>query len=109
MVRFHFRGASGVEHDASASPPHLARIIRRCVDLPGQALFQYVDETSERRTIDLLGVNTHLHMIVGTGFAPKDYRTRAGSVLALDLLRKRAWNPLSEACRQVGGEKAIGA
>ncbi|CAJ0818469.1 hypothetical protein LMG19087_03443 [Ralstonia wenshanensis] len=100
-VRFQFRGKSGVEHDVSVSDPRLARIIRRCVDLPGQELFQYIDEAGERRVVDSMDVNAYLQEITGADFTAKDYRTWAGSVLALDLLRGRTSANVTEARRQV--------
>lgn len=100
-VRFQFRGKSGVEHDVSVSDPRLARIIRRCVDLPGQELFQYIDEAGERRAVDSTDVNAYLQEISGADFTAKDYRTWAGSVLALDLLRGRTPTNVTEARRQV--------
>lgn len=100
-VRFQFRGKSGVEHDVSVSDPRLARIIRRCVDLPGQELFQYIDEAGDRRVVDSTDVNAYLQEIGGADFTAKDYRTWAGSVLALDLLRGRTLTNVTEARRQV--------
>lgn len=100
-VRFHFRGKSGVEHDVSVEDPRLARIIRRCVDLPGQELFQYIDETGERRVVDSADVNAYLRDLTGADFTAKDYRTWAGSVLALALLRERSSENASDARRQV--------
>ena len=106
-VRFHFRGKSGVEHDVSVSDPRLARIIRRCVDLPGQELFQYIDDAGERRVVDSADVNAYLQDITGADFTAKDYRTWAGSVLALDVLRGRSWTRDTEARRHV--VEAVGA
>jgi DNA topoisomerase-1 len=100
-VRFHFRGKSGVEHDVSVSDPRLARIIRRCVDLPGQELFQYIDEAGERRAVDSADVNTYLQSLTGADFTAKDYRTWAGSALALERLRGRAPASSADARRQV--------
>lgn len=100
-VRFQFRGKSGVEHDVSVSDPRLARIIRRCVDLPGQELFQYIDEAGECSVVDSMDVNAYLQDITGADFTAKDYRTWAGSVLALDLLRGRTSANVTEARRQV--------
>lgn len=100
-VRFHFRGKSGVEHDVSVSDPRLARIIRRCVDLPGQELFQYIDDAGERRVVGSADVNTYLQTLTGADFTAKDYRTWAGSVLALDLLRERTAESATDARRQV--------
>lgn len=106
-VRFQFRGKSGIGHDVSVSDPRLARTIRRCVDLPGQELFQYIDEAGERRAVDSADVNAYLQDITGADFTAKDYRTWAGSVLALDVLRGRAWTRDTEARRHV--VEAVGA
>jgi DNA topoisomerase-1 len=79
----------------------LARIIKRCQDIPGQNLFQYLDENGERHTISSADVNAYLQTLTGADFTAKDYRTWAGSVLALSVLRDMPWEPESEAKRQV--------
>src|SRR5205809_7896595 len=48
VLRFSFRGKSGVEHTIAVADPRLARIIQRCRELPGQELFQYVDRARKR-------------------------------------------------------------
>lgn len=106
-VRFHFRGKSGVEHDVSVSDPRLARIIRHCVDLPGQELFQYADETGTRHTVDSADVNAYLQTLTDGDFTAKDYRTWAGSVLTLELLRGHAYEQVTEARRHVADAIAM--
>src|SRR3954471_3973265 len=51
VLRFSFRGKSGVEHTIAVADPRLARIIQRCRDLPGQDLFQYLDAGSRRHLV----------------------------------------------------------
>jgi DNA topoisomerase-1 len=87
-VRFHFRGKSGVYHEVSIRDPAIARIVRRCRDLPGEELFQYLDESGDPATIDAADVNAYIRDLAGEDFTAKDFRTWAGSVLALTALRE---------------------
>jgi DNA topoisomerase I len=100
-IRFQFRGKSGVEHQITVKDRRLARIIRRCQEIPGQNLFQYLDEHGERHAITSADVNAYLQTLTGADFTAKDYRTWAGSVLALAVLRKLQWQPESEAKRHM--------
>jgi len=102
-LRFQFRGKSGIEHDVSVSDPRIARIIKRCMDLPGHDLFQYLDANGERHTVSSSDINDYLHDITGADFTAKDYRTWAGSVFALAALRKLAWETVTEARKHVVG------
>ncbi|WP_019139784.1 DNA topoisomerase IB [Noviherbaspirillum massiliense] len=81
-VLFRFRGKSGVQHEIKVDDPRLARIIRKSRDLPGQELFQYVDEDGEQRTVDSADVNDYLRSITGEDYTAKDFRTWAGTMLA---------------------------
>lgn len=90
QVTFSFQGKSKVHHSVSLHDRRLARIIKQCEDLPGYELFQYVDESGERHSIDSSDVNEYLRDITGQHFTAKDFRTWAGSVLACDLLRGMA-------------------
>jgi DNA topoisomerase-1 len=81
-VRFHFRGKSGVFHEVSIHDAAIARIVRRCRDLPGQELFQYLDENGDPATIDSADVNDYIRELAGQEFTAKDFRTWAGTVLA---------------------------
>lgn len=87
-IRFNFRGKSGVEHQVSLQHPRLARIVRRCLELPGQHLFQYLDEDKQRRVVTSSDINQYLQEQSGEDFTAKDYRTWAGTALALDQLRQ---------------------
>jgi DNA topoisomerase-1 len=86
-VKFEFRGKSGVRHKVDLDNRRLAAVIKACRDLPGYELFQYVDETGKRQTIESLDVNAYLREITGQDFTSKDFRTWAGTVLAAQLLR----------------------
>ncbi|MBG7618778.1 DNA topoisomerase IB [Herbaspirillum sp. AP02] len=81
-VLFHFRGKSGVQHDIKLHDPYVARIIRKMRELPGQELFQYVDDEGQRHCIDSGDVNAYLREAAGEDFSAKDFRTWAGTVLA---------------------------
>jgi DNA topoisomerase I len=81
-IRFKFRGKSGVDHDIELSDHRLAKIIKRCQDIPGQELFQYLDEEDKRQSIDSGDINDYLKEITDLDFTAKDFRTWAGTVLA---------------------------
>jgi len=81
-VEFKFRGKSGVYHKIHVHDRRLARIIRSTRDLPGQELFQYVDEDGETHSIDSSDVNEYLRTITGEDYTAKDFRTWSGTVLA---------------------------
>ncbi|KND55053.1 DNA topoisomerase IB (poxvirus type) [Candidatus Paraburkholderia kirkii] len=86
MLRFRFRGKSGIEHDVAVSDARVACIVRRCMDLPEQDLFQYLDADGTRRSVSSSDINEYLHDITDVDFTAKDYRTWAGSVFALAAL-----------------------
>ena len=81
-VEFRFRGKSGVYHKIHVHDRRLARIIRSSRDLPGQELFQYIDEDGETHSIDSSDVNDYLRAITGEDYTAKDFRTWSGTVLA---------------------------
>ena len=85
-MRFHFRGKSGVFHEISIHDAAIARTVRRCRDLPGQELFQYLNEDGQPATIDSADVNEYIRDVAGDEFTAKDYRTWAGTVLAATAL-----------------------
>jgi DNA topoisomerase-1 len=87
-LRFRFRGKSGIEHDIDVEDPRVARIVRKCLDLPGHELFQYIDDAGVRRPVGSSDINDYLREASGADFTAKDYRTWAGSVLALGALRR---------------------
>lgn len=87
QIRFEFQGKSGKCHSVEVRDPRLAHIIRRCEDLPGYELFQYVDDSGERRSIESADVNRYLEEITGQHFTAKDFRTWGGTVIAARTLR----------------------
>jgi DNA topoisomerase-1 len=87
-VGFRFRGKSGVYHDVKVHDRRLARIIQRTRDLPGQDLFQYLDEAGETHTVGSADVNDYLRAITGEDYTAKDFRTWSGTVLAAMALQE---------------------
>ncbi|MDB5991829.1 MAG: topoisomerase [Herbaspirillum sp.] len=87
-VEFHFRGKSGVMHAIKLQDPRMARIIQRIRDLPGQELFQYVDDDGVQHTIGSADVNDYLHSLTGEDYTAKDFRTWAGTMLAAMALQE---------------------
>jgi DNA topoisomerase I len=87
-VTFDFKGKSGVEHTIDMQDRRLAAIIKRCQDLPGYELFQYLDPEGEHHSIDASDVNDYLRQITEQDFTAKDFRTWAGTVLACEMLRQ---------------------
>ena len=81
-VVFNFRGKSNQHHEITLTDKKLARIVKRCRDLPGQDLFQYIDPQGERRAINSGDVNGYIQGIIGDEFSAKDFRTWAGTLLA---------------------------
>jgi DNA topoisomerase-1 len=86
-VRFKFQGKSGKRHMIDISDRRLARIVKRCLDLPGYELFQYVEDDGTVHSIDSSDVNEYLRNITEQPFTAKDFRTWAGTVLACLELR----------------------
>ena len=82
QIHFTFRGKGGKPHEISLTDRHLARLVKRLRELPGQDLFQYVDESDQRARITSADVNEYLGEIAGQEFTAKDFRTWAGSLLA---------------------------
>jgi DNA topoisomerase-1 len=81
VVKFVFRGKSGIRHSVRVTDRRLARIVKRCRDLPGQELFQYVDSDGRVCDVGSGDVNSYLREICGEDFTAKDFRTWAGTVL----------------------------
>jgi len=81
-LRFRFRGKSGRLHEVDVTDRRIARIISKLQDLPGQSLFQYVDDEGGVHEITSQDVNEYLREVTGEDFTAKDFRTWAGTVLA---------------------------
>lgn len=87
-VKFEFKGKSGVRHSVDVDDARLARIVKACQDLPGQELFEYIDEDGKRRDVGSADVNAYVKEISGQDFTAKDFRTWAGTVLASTALQE---------------------
>jgi DNA topoisomerase-1 len=89
-VRFLFKGKSGREIEVGVTNRRVAKVVKRCEELPGQMLFQYIGADSERHTVHSDDVNQYLQEISGEDFTAKDYRTWSATVLATSALRDLA-------------------
>lgn len=79
---FKFKGKSGVHHSIDLNDKRLARIVAKTQELPGQDLFQWIDDDGNTHTISSADVNDYLREISGQEFTAKDFRTWTGTVLA---------------------------
>jgi DNA topoisomerase I len=102
-LRFAFRGKSGIEREVELTDRRLARIVHSVQQLPGQRLFQYLDDDGQRCPVDSGQVNDYLREACGEqDFSAKDFRTWGGTVQAAGVLAR---TPLP----QKGGERALRA
>lgn len=134
-LKLQFRGKSGVEQNAALDDPRVARVVRRCQQLPGQELFQYQDADGTQHSIGSADVNDYLREIsaprraagtsaaaspTGPHFTAKDFRTWHGSAQALELTRLACHMPpgtqrqmvtaksiLKQVARQLGNTPAV--
>jgi DNA topoisomerase-1 len=101
-ITFRFRGKSGKMHDVELTDPRAARVLKRCEELPGQELFQYVDGEGEVVDIDSDDVNGYIQDVAGGDFTAKDFRTWSGTVLAAWALQELGeFDSKTQAKRQV--------
>jgi DNA topoisomerase I len=100
-IRFCFRGKSGKQHTVEVTDVRVARVVKRCQELPGQELFECVDESGHAHNINSADVNEYLRKISGEDFTAKDFRTWAGTLLALEFLCK------GEKCRTNAQAKRV--
>ncbi|HEX3148990.1 MAG TPA: DNA topoisomerase IB [Gemmataceae bacterium] len=102
LIHFDFRGKSGVAHEIDISDRRLARIVKACQDLPGQELFQYVNDDGEVCDVGSADVNQYIRDVAGDDFTAKDFRTWAGTVLAALALKEfEAFDSETQAKRNV--------
>jgi len=87
-LRFNFKGKSGKVWRLGIRDRRIAKVIRACQDLPGQELFQYVDDSGEARDVTSSDVNAYLREISGEDITAKDFRTWHGTVLAAMALQE---------------------
>lgn len=95
-IVFRFRGKHGVENIIEVSNPTVIKTIKKCIELPGYELFQYIDGKGERHIIDSQDVNDFLQDITQNDFTAKDFRTWGATTLSSELLYKKgqAENPV---------------
>lgn len=97
-IQFQFKGKSGITHVINVSEKRLANIIKNIRDLPGQDLFQYVDESNMRHAISSSDVNDYLRKITGENYTAKDFRTWFGTLhTAIELMKYEAFSSEAEA------------
>ncbi len=89
MLKFKFRGKSGQHHEITLEDARLARILKRLKDIPGSALFEYLDDDGKPQTIESGDVNEYLREISGGDFTAKDFRTWGGTCLAASFLLEK--------------------
>src|ERR671932_792507 len=81
-LRFEFKGKSGKKWKLKLKDRRIARVVKACQDMPGQHLFQYIDEDGQRRAVTSSDVNAYLREITRKDVTAKDFRTWHGTVLA---------------------------
>lgn len=110
-ITFQFKGKSGVYHFVRIQSKKVAKIIRRCKELPGQDLFEYYDDNKEIQTVTSDNVNTYLREITGTEITAKDFRTWGGTLMAASVFdsvgisedKEAAKKNIIETVKQVAG------
>ena len=85
-VRFTFVGKKGVDHDVTLHDARLARLVRKCKEIPGQHLFQYYSLDGQRHALESGDVNEYLHRHTGLALSAKDFRTWGGTVKMVECL-----------------------
>ena len=88
QLRFRFKGKSGKSWQLQLKDRRVAKIVKACQELPGQKLFEYLDENGEGREVTSADVNAYLREITGSDITAKDFRTWAGTVMAALALRE---------------------
>jgi DNA topoisomerase-1 len=118
-VHFEFTGKSGIEREIDLRDRRLARIVKACQDLPGEELFQYLDDDGSQVDVTSSHVNTYLRELSGAGFTAKDFRTWGGTVVAAETLlelgepasekeaEKQALAAVDAAAEKLGNTRAV--
>jgi DNA topoisomerase-1 len=82
QLKFHFKGKSGKTWRLQVTNRRVAKVVRACQDLPGQELFQYMEDGGVLRDVTSADVNAYLKEITQRDITAKDFRTWHGTVLA---------------------------
>ena len=118
-IRLSFLGKGGKRVTTSVHDGRVAKVLQRCTSLPGEELFQYVDDEGEIHSVGSDDVNAYLRKAAGDDFSAKDFRTWAGTVIAAQRLhelgptdvpaeaKRRLQTAISAAATQLGNTPAI--
>jgi DNA topoisomerase-1 len=118
-MRLRYRGKSGKDHDAHIDDRRIVHIVRKCQDVPGQVLFQYLDDDGTGAPVSSDDVNAYLRDVTGEEFSAKDFRTWAGTVTAVSALvgaeapatkaeaAQRVVAAIDEVADQLGNTRAV--
>lgn len=119
QMKFIFKGKKGVMHQISIRNRRLANIVKKCKDIPGKELFQYLDEDGNRKSIDSGMVNNYIREICGDGFTAKDFRTWNGTLQAMlslkeigceekiTVIKKNVVSALDEVSKHLGNTRSV--
>ena len=88
-LKLTYAGKHGIKRTVTISDRAVARIARRAQDLPGQHLFEFIDEDGEARPVTSTDVNAYIKEIMGEEFTAKDFRTWGASVIAFEEIVRR--------------------
>lgn len=92
-IKFSFKGKSGVEAELSISNPTVAKTVKKCIELPGYVLFQYIDDNGEKHVVDSSDVNAFLKEITHDDFTAKDFRTWGATDLSANFFYRIGHSP----------------
>ncbi|EDX84532.1 hypothetical protein S7335_2229 [Synechococcus sp. PCC 7335] len=88
-IELHYVGKSGVSREIHLQDPTLAKLVKRCAEIPGQTLFQYFDEEGQKQSVDSGDINEYLQNTMDGPFSAKDFRTWGGTVAAATSLLEK--------------------
>lgn len=95
-VTLSFVGKKGVKHDLTLNDKSLAKLVKKCQEIPGQELFQYYTAGKEHKSVDSGKINSYIREITGSDFTAKDFRTWGGTLEALRQLAICCIDPTQE-------------
>lgn len=117
-LKIRFNGKKGVLQDLEVTNARLARLVKKCRDIPGQELFQYYNSEGETKSIESGMINQYIQEVTGMNFTAKDFRTWKASVYAVRTLmnlcedkntstQKHLISCFDFVARKLGNSKAI--
>ena len=95
-LKLKFIGKKGVKQEIALNDKGLAKMVKKCMEIPGQDLFQYYTEGKEHRGVDSGKINNYIREITGSDFTAKDFRTWGGTLEALRQLAICTGNAIEE-------------